>query len=305
MLARVRAALKACDFVVVSDVTRTDTTRYADVLLPAAGWGEKDGTVTNSERRLSRQRPFVPVPGEARPDWRIICDVAARMGFSRGVRLRMTRPRSFASMRRCPASRIEGERCSTSAGWRRSSDAAYEDFRPRHWPSAGRSSAGCETVWRRAFSDARRARPLRAGPPGGHRLDRRCRLSARAQHRPFARPVAHHDPHRQRAAADGQHARAARSTSIPPTRRRNKLTGRRSRPPLDALWLGPRKGPHHTERSGRGQAFLPMHWSGNFAANAGAGPLMRRSPIRFSGQPELKHVPVRIVRESDRPGRAC
>ncbi|WP_292254085.1 molybdopterin-dependent oxidoreductase, partial [Mesorhizobium sp.] len=78
---RVRAALAKCDFVVVSDVTRTDTTRCADVLLPAAGWGEKDGTVTNSERRISRQRPFLPPPGEARADWRIVCDVAARMGF--------------------------------------------------------------------------------------------------------------------------------------------------------------------------------------------------------------------------------
>ncbi|TIP52257.1 MAG: nitrate reductase, partial [Mesorhizobium sp.] len=78
---RVRAALAKCDFVVVSDVTRTDTTRYADVLLPAAAWSEKDGTVTNSERRISRQRPFLPAPGEARADWRIVCDVAARMGF--------------------------------------------------------------------------------------------------------------------------------------------------------------------------------------------------------------------------------
>jgi assimilatory nitrate reductase catalytic subunit len=45
---------------------RTDTTRHADVLLPAAAWGEKDGTVTNSERCISRQRAFLPMPGEAR-----------------------------------------------------------------------------------------------------------------------------------------------------------------------------------------------------------------------------------------------
>ena len=60
---RVRAALKNCDFVAVSDVTRTDTTRNADVFLPAASWGEKDGTVTNSERRISRQRSFLPAAG--------------------------------------------------------------------------------------------------------------------------------------------------------------------------------------------------------------------------------------------------
>ena len=65
-----------------SDVTHTDTTRHAHVLLPAAAWAEKNGTVTNSERRISRQRSFLKAPGEARPDWRIICDVAARMGFA-------------------------------------------------------------------------------------------------------------------------------------------------------------------------------------------------------------------------------
>ncbi len=80
---RIAEALKACPLVVVSDVTaNTETARFAHVLLPAMGWGEKDGTVTNSERRVSRQRNIVPAPGEARADWRIICEVAQRMGFS-------------------------------------------------------------------------------------------------------------------------------------------------------------------------------------------------------------------------------
>ncbi len=75
-------ALKACPFVVVSDVTaNTETAQFAHVLLPAIGWGEKDGTVTNSERRISRQRAFTPAPGEARSDWRIMCAVAQQMGF--------------------------------------------------------------------------------------------------------------------------------------------------------------------------------------------------------------------------------
>ena len=78
----VAAALKRCDFVVVSDViAQTETTQYADVLLPAQGWGEKNGSVTNSERRISRQRGFLAPAGEARPDWKIICDVAKAMGF--------------------------------------------------------------------------------------------------------------------------------------------------------------------------------------------------------------------------------
>ena len=73
---------RRCAFVVVSDCVRqTDTAAHAHVLLPALAWGEKDGTVTNSERRISRQRPFLPPPGEARADWWIVCQVAERMGF--------------------------------------------------------------------------------------------------------------------------------------------------------------------------------------------------------------------------------
>ena len=69
-------------FVVSDNVLANDTvTSGAHVLLPAAAWGEKDGTVTNSERRISRQRAFLPLPGEARPDWWIVTQVAQRLGF--------------------------------------------------------------------------------------------------------------------------------------------------------------------------------------------------------------------------------
>ncbi|RWO02693.1 nitrate reductase [Mesorhizobium sp.] len=78
----VEAAIKACPFVVVSDVlAKTDTVRHAHVRLPAAAWGEKDGSVTNSERRISRQRAFLATPGEARADWWIVAEVAKQMGF--------------------------------------------------------------------------------------------------------------------------------------------------------------------------------------------------------------------------------
>ena len=79
----VAEAIRNVPFVAVSDImARTDTGDLADVLLPATGWGEKDGTVTNSERRISRQRAFLPAPGDTRPDWKIISDVAARMGWA-------------------------------------------------------------------------------------------------------------------------------------------------------------------------------------------------------------------------------
>ncbi|MGA7799933.1 MAG: molybdopterin-dependent oxidoreductase, partial [Gammaproteobacteria bacterium] len=80
---RVRAALERCECVIVSDcVADTDTAACADILLPAAPWGEKEGTVTNSERRISRLRAFLPPTGEARPDWWMITGVARRLGFA-------------------------------------------------------------------------------------------------------------------------------------------------------------------------------------------------------------------------------
>ncbi len=79
---KVKRALQQCDFVVVSDcIADTDTTALAHVLLPAQGWSEKDGTVTNSERRISRQRTLFKPAGDAKPDWWIITQVARRMGF--------------------------------------------------------------------------------------------------------------------------------------------------------------------------------------------------------------------------------
>jgi assimilatory nitrate reductase catalytic subunit len=81
----VRAAIAKCPLVIVSDIIAdTDTAKLAHIKLPALGWGEKDGTVTNSERVISRQRAVFDAPGEARADWAIIADVARRLGFADG-----------------------------------------------------------------------------------------------------------------------------------------------------------------------------------------------------------------------------
>ncbi|MQQ10086.1 molybdopterin-dependent oxidoreductase [Epibacterium sp. SM1979] len=80
---QVAEAIRTVPFTVVSDILAgTDTNKCCDLLLPATGWGEKSGTVTNSERCISRQRPFLPTPGEARPDWAIIAEVGRRMGWA-------------------------------------------------------------------------------------------------------------------------------------------------------------------------------------------------------------------------------
>ena len=82
--ALVKQALTECEFVVVSDITAdTDTAQYADILLPAQGWSEKSGTVTNSERTISRQRRFVQPQGDSKADWWALCEVANALGFSK------------------------------------------------------------------------------------------------------------------------------------------------------------------------------------------------------------------------------
>lgn len=80
----VEEALQNAKFVVVQDISnRSDTVAYADLVLPAAMWGEKSGTMTNSERRVSYLNKFAEPPGEARPDADIIIDFAQRMGFGK------------------------------------------------------------------------------------------------------------------------------------------------------------------------------------------------------------------------------
>ena len=74
-------ALEALDFLVVQDIFLTETAEYADVVLPSACFAEKDGTFTNTERRVQRVRKAVEPPGQARPDWEILCDLATRMGY--------------------------------------------------------------------------------------------------------------------------------------------------------------------------------------------------------------------------------
>jgi assimilatory nitrate reductase catalytic subunit len=129
----VREALARCPTVVVSDVIAdTDTGRFAHVRLPALAWGEKDGTVTNSERRVSRQRALFAAPGEARADWRIVADVAARMGW--GDHFAWHKPaavfREFAAM--TALAKARGQVLDLTA-WATIDESAYEALAPFQW----------------------------------------------------------------------------------------------------------------------------------------------------------------------------
>ncbi|RWD01910.1 MAG: nitrate reductase [Mesorhizobium sp.] len=152
----VEAAIKACPFVVVSDVlASTDTVRHAHVSLPATAWGEKDGTVTNSERRISRQRAFLPAPGEARPDWWIVAEVAKRMGFAEAF-AHAGPGEIFAEHAALSGYENDGARDFDIGAYAGINAEGYEDLAPFQWPAPALSSplrGGSES----ALSGARQA----------------------------------------------------------------------------------------------------------------------------------------------------
>ena len=112
----------------------TDTAALAHVLLPALAWGEKDGTVTNSDRTISRQRAFLPPPGEARADWRMVCDVARAMGFE-GFDY-ISPHEIFREHAQLTAHANDGRRMLNLGAWANITAAEYKNWEPAAWPMA-------------------------------------------------------------------------------------------------------------------------------------------------------------------------
>ena len=103
------------------------------VLLPAAAWGEKDGTVTNSERRISRQRAFLPLPGEAKPDWWIVSEVAQHLGYGGAFAYRSAAD-VFREHAALSAFENDGARRFDLGGLAAISDEDYDALEPVQWP---------------------------------------------------------------------------------------------------------------------------------------------------------------------------
>ncbi|WP_088347540.1 MULTISPECIES: nitrate reductase [Rhodomicrobium] len=145
-----RAALTKLELFVISEnVASTDTAALAHIRLPAAAWGEKDGTVTNSERRISRQRAFLPLPGEARPDWRILAEAAAHLGW--GGDFAYAGPADiFREHAALSGFENDGQRAFDISARECMTKAECEQMRPFQWPHP---RGGAPT--RRLFADGR------------------------------------------------------------------------------------------------------------------------------------------------------
>jgi assimilatory nitrate reductase catalytic subunit len=290
---RAREALERCDLVVVSDCTqRTDSTSLAHVLLPAAAWGEKDGLVTNSERCISRQRAFLPLPGEARPDWWIVCEVAKRMGFASAFDYQTPYEIALEHARLASANLHSG-RCFDISGLAAVSRGQYNDLEPVQWPLPGATNSGTA----RLFTDGRFYHP------GG-----RARFVSTEPRRP-----AHQ--------TDAEFPLVLNTGRIRDQWHSMTRTGRSARlcqhlPEVyadlhaqDALLLGLREGElaRLTTRWGsmvarlrvsgevaRGSVFVPIHFSRSNSSDGMVGKLISPAVDALSGEPEFKHTPVRV-----------
>lgn len=130
----IAAALSKCPFVVVSDVsTRTDTVQYAHVTLPAQAFGEKDGTVTNSERRISRQKRFMEPVGQAKPDWWAVAEVAKLLGYADAFNYESPAD-IFVEYAQLSAFENNGEIDFDIGACAALTQAQYDALRPFQWP---------------------------------------------------------------------------------------------------------------------------------------------------------------------------
>ena len=295
--AAVREALGKLELFVVSEnVLSNDTVNAgAHVLLPAAAWGEKDGTVTNSERRISRQRGFLPLPGEAKPDWQIVSEVAAQLGFADAFAYRSAAD-VFREHAALSAFENDGTRDFDIGGLAALSDDDYDALAPVQWPLPRRHRARRDALLRRRRLLHRRPQgPLhRAGAARVEGSDV-GRLPAASQHRPHPRPVAHHDAHRHEPAARDRICRSRSSRCIPTMPRATGLADGGFARVATAHGALHREGRRERRTSRPGSIFLPIHWSGDTASCARADDLVAPHTDPYSGQPEAKATPASIA----------
>jgi len=137
---KVRRALDKCPLVVVSDcVAHNDTIKFADVVLPAKGWGEKSGTVTNSERRISRQRAFLQPYSGAKADWWIVSAVAKKMGFVEQFSYASERE-VFLEHAQLSGLENKGSRAFDISAFNKVSETQYQSWVPVQWPQPNSKS---------------------------------------------------------------------------------------------------------------------------------------------------------------------
>ncbi len=292
---RVHAALAAAECVVLQEACAdTETAAFADVLLPAAAWGEAEGTMTNSERRISRVRAAVPPPGEARADWDIVTDFAWRLDPDRG-------PWMFPY---ASAEAVFDEHRETTRG--RDLDItglswAKLDEGPQQWPFPQGAASGRARLYADGAypTPSGRAR-FHAAPyqPVAEAIDARYPLHLNTGR---LRDQWHGMSRTGRVARLFAHADAPRLAMAPRDLELRRLQAG------DLVRVKSRRGEVVVEVEASdsvrpGQCFLPMHWGARFMGGRGVNALTLPLFDAVSKQPELKHAAVQVAK-ADLPWR--
>ncbi|MCH4811765.1 nitrate reductase [Halomonas neptunia] len=296
--ARVRAALKKCPLVIVSEcAAHTDLLPYADIVLPASGWSEKDGTVTNSERRISRQRGMLAPPGEARHDWWIIAEVAKRMGFAEAFGY--SHPWEIFDEH----ARLSGFENGASNNPPRLFDISglvglgqegYDALPPIQWPVTAQAPKGTARLFEDGkFATANGRAKLVAIQPQGpeqalstayplrlntgrirdqwHTMTRTARAPRLMNHRAEPFMDVHPD--------DAQFAGVVDQGLAVLTAAKGEFRGR----------------VRVSNAQRRGEIFVPIHWTDCFTQQARSSALIDSITDPLSGQPEAKHGAVALT----------
>lgn len=292
----VKKALQACEMVVVSDCMQaTDTTLVADVLLPALTWGETDGSVTNSDRTVSRQRKFMDGPANAKADWWILSQVAQKMGFTKAFNYQ-TPADIFREHAALSGFENNGSRDFDLSLLDQITEGEYSALQPFQWPLNAQNPHGTKRMFNDSefFTASGKAQFIPITPRAPvhpttqafplilntgrvrdqwHTMTRTAKTAKLMAHKDEAYVSIHPKDARRYQLLDGELA---------------KLTS-----PLgeDKMVIA-RVDITDTVRPG--SVFMPIHWTAQYSSHGRVDVLVQAVGDPLSGQPESKHSPVKI-----------
>lgn len=291
---KVREALHKCETVIVSDCVReTDTSAFADIRLPAISWGERDGTVTNTDRTISRQRAFLDAPGEAKADWEILRDVAHKMGHANDFDYQSSAD-VFREHAALSAFENNGERCFDIGVLTDLTNEEYDDFAPQQWPISLYNNKDSKRLFEdgRFFTSNSKANFLAITP--------RQPASELTEYYPFRFNTGRVRDHWHTLTRTGVSARLSAHIEEPYAEINPQDAERLDIAEDQIVRIWNRLGAicvkaKISEDQQVGSVFVPIHWSEQFSGSAVVGRLIPAHKDPVSGQPESKHAAVQIA----------
>lgn len=303
----VRRALQRAEFVVVQEAFATTATcDYGDLLLPATTWGEKDGTVTNSERRISRVRPAIPKPGGTRHDWAIVVDFARRLE----AKLRPGQPTLFPYA-------LDDERAAIEAIWNEHRESTrgrdlditglsygmLEQRGPQQWPLP----TGAATGKARLYEDG--VFPTADGKAKFANVAYRPLAEPRESRYPFSLTTGRLRDQWHGMSRTGTLGRLFGHVPEPAIQMHPQDMDRRGLKDGDLVHVTSKRGSivvpaQASTEIGLSQAFVAMHWGSEYLGGcsstgerlAGINAITTSAYCPTSKQPELKHAAVKILK---------